>query len=145
MVWPSTSQTYQVTAVDPNGCGVTQSAAIVVNLCIPAAALNLHALIEGYKNGPGTMEPILYNNGMHVSPAACDSITVELHAAVNPYSMVYSTSALLDINGNAAASFPVSAAGNSYYIVIRTRNGIETWSKLPVLMGASVNYDFTTP
>jgi hypothetical protein len=32
-----------------------------------------------------------------------------------------------------------------YYIVIKHRNGIETWSKNPVtLMGSTVLYDFTT-
>jgi PKD repeat protein len=145
LVWPTNSQSYQVTAVDANGCGVTQSTAVVVNLCIDQSVLNLHAFIEGFMNSSGRMEPILYNNELHNSPTACDSIIVELHSTISPYNTVYSTTALLDIDGNASASFPAIAAGNSYYISIRTRNGLETWSKQPVLMGENVNYDFVTP
>ena len=145
LVWPSTSQTYQVNVTDANGCGVTQTKPVVVKLCISQSLLNLHAFIEGFMNGSGTMEPILYNNGLNTSPTACDSIIVELHASNSPYNTIYTTKVLLNTNGNATANFPAAAAGNSYYIAIRTRNGLETWSKQPVLMGETVNYDFVTP
>ncbi|MBL0097200.1 MAG: hypothetical protein IPP46_12470 [Bacteroidetes bacterium] len=42
--------------------------------------------------------------------------------------------------------FPGSSIGNSYYIVVRHRNAIETWSKFPILFnGTAVTYDFTIP
>jgi len=107
--------------------------------------LNLKAFIEGYRNGSGTMHPVLYQNGLHISPSACDSITVELHSVLPPHNAVHSVQALMDINGNAAAAFPPSAAGSSFYIVVKSRNGVETWSKLPVLINGVTNFDFTTP
>lgn len=143
--WPSSGGAFTVTVTDPTGCAVTQSVPVVVNLCIPQAMLNLKAFIEGYRNGPGTMHPVLYQNGLHISPSACDSITVELHSVLPPHNAVHSVQALMDINGNAAAAFPPSAAGSSFYIVVKSRNGIETWSKLPVLINGVTNFDFTTP
>lgn len=145
LAWPSSSLNYLVTATDPNGCAVTQSVPVVVNICVASALLNVKAYVEGFMNGSSTMQPVLYQNGMHVSPAASDTITIELHSATAPYSLQHAAQVLLDINGNAAASFPPATAGNSYYIVVKTRNGIETWSKTPVLINAVTNFDFTAP
>ena len=35
-------------------------------------------------------------------------------------------------------------SGNSYYIAVKHRNHLETWSKLPVLFGSSTSYDFSS-
>jgi PKD repeat protein len=143
--WPSASGDLSVSVTDPNGCAVTQLVPVVVNLCIPQAVLNVKAFIEGYRNGLGTMEPILFQNGLHISPSACDSVLVQLRSTVAPFNVAHTVMALMDINGNAAAVFPPAAAGNSYYIVVKSRNGIETWSKTPVLINSVTNFDFTTP
>ncbi len=143
--WPASTESYNVTATDPNGCAVTQTTPVVVNVCIPFAVVHVKAFIEGFMNGPSVMQPVLYQNGMHISPSAADSVTIELHTATSPFGMQYTMSALLDINGNASANFPPAAAGSSYYIVVKSRNGIETWSKNPVLINTVTNFDFTTP
>jgi hypothetical protein len=51
---------------------------------------------------------------------------------------------LLHTNGNATAIFPAATLGNAYYIAIKHRNSIETWSANPVTINAVSNYDFTT-
>lgn len=143
LAWPLNTGNYTVTATDPNGCAVTQSTPVVVNLCLSYAVVNLKAFIEGFMNGSSSMQPILYQNGLHISPSAADSVTVELHAAAAPHGVQFAVQALLDINGNATANFPPAAAGSSYYIVVKSRNGIETWSKTPVLINAVTNFHFT--
>ncbi len=89
----------------------------------------------------GTMhaviDPITY-------PTICDSIIVELHDVLSPYSLVYSASNIIDINGNGQFTFPSDVLSHSYFIAIRHRNSIETWSKTPVLFNGSViDFDFT--
>ena len=142
---PPSTTNFNVVVTDPNGCTSAQIVNVGVTVCGPGAGLNLRAFIEGLKSGPGVMTPVLYNTAESTNPLDCDSITIELHNISTPFALVYSEDALINVNGYSSASFPVGALGNSYYIVVRTRNGIETWSKLPVLMNASTVYDLTTP
>ncbi|MBK7888754.1 MAG: hypothetical protein IPJ86_16155 [Bacteroidetes bacterium] len=52
---------------------------------------------------------------------------------------------ILNINGTAVVPFPNSLYGNAYYVCVKSRNVIETWSKLPVTMTNTTNVDFTIP
>ena len=45
--------------------------------------------------------------------------------------------------GNMACVFPGSVIGNEYYIVLKHRNTITTWSSSSVMMSNNMNYDFT--
>ncbi|MEP7265619.1 MAG: hypothetical protein ABI772_14030, partial [Bacteroidota bacterium] len=59
------------------------------------------------------------------------------------FNSVVQQSAILFSNGNSYVELPASGIiGNSYYLVIHTRNGIEVWSKLPVTIGLNTVYDF---
>lgn len=113
----------------------------VVNVC--SVKLNLFALIEALHNGSGTMSPVLANNGLLTDFSIADSITVELHQTSAPYSSLYSLATVLHTNGEATCVFPASIYGNSYFVVLRHRNSIETWSKNAVLFSETVKtYDF---
>lgn len=142
---PTTTTNFNVVVTDPNGCTSAQSVNVIVTICGSGSGLSLRTFIEGLKSGPNVMAPVLYNTGQSTNPLDCDSITIELHNTTTPYAMVYTVDALLNVNGYASANFPIGALGNSYYIVVRSRNGLETWSKLPVLMNASTVFDLTTP
>jgi hypothetical protein len=90
------------------------------------------------------MQPVAYNNGLTTDPTVCDYINVELHQSTSPYSLVASVTATLKTNGDALANIPTSVPSGNYYIVIKHRNSIEVWSKIPVAFGSStVNYDFS--
>jgi hypothetical protein len=107
--------------------------------------LNLRAFIEGFYLGNGLMEPVLYlNDPLAFSSNVCDSMTVELHAAVSPFSLVASVKVLLQTDGSAIARFPSSTANTNYYIALRHRNTIETWSASPVLLSNHASYNFTS-
>jgi len=58
--------------------------------------------------------------------------------------MSKSTIATLKTNGTLTCSFPGSTTNSSYYIVIKHRNTIETWSSSPVMIVPNVTYDFST-
>lgn len=102
----------------------------------------LRILVEGFYQGDGLMISTLYNNGLHLNPSASDSVTVELHAAISPYAFVQSYQVVLYANG--LVTLPSYPSNGAYYIVVKSRNGIETWSKIPVLFdGKTVFYDFS--
>ena len=107
--------------------------------------LNLKAYIEGFYLGNGQMQAALYSNFPNdYTSTDCDSVLIELHEAQSPYATVASSYAILQTDGTAEIRFPASLGNGDYYIVLRHRNSIETWSKLPVTFGAVTNYDFTT-
>ncbi len=135
---------YTVTAVDANGCTATSTVEIADLNC--TATLNLKVFIEGYYIGSGHMQPLLYNVQESNDITLSDSITVELHDTISPYGLAYSKTGLLHTDGTASFSFSPLIRNHSYYIVIRHRSSIETWSKFPVLFDVPIkNFDFTAP
>ena len=101
--------------------------------------LNLKTFLEGFYLGSGQMRATLYNTGISADPTACDSITIELHGTSTPFNLVASTNALLHVNGTTTATFPSSLLYGSYYVVIRHRNSLQTWSKDPFTISTSAS------
>ncbi len=96
-----------------------------------AKNLQLKALIEG-----------LYNSSGQTSIP--DTLTVYLRNANAPYTIADSARSV--INSAGIGSFDFSGAQNSvnYFIVVRHRNALETWSASANSFNSSVmNYDFT--
>jgi hypothetical protein len=116
-----------------------------VNVC--NSIVNVTAFIEGYYTGASTMAATLYDLGISAVSNETDTIEVNLWSAAslsNP-NPDYSAKVVLHTNGVATgAIFPGATLGNSYYIAIKHRNSLETWSKLPVMITASTNYDFSS-
>ena len=92
------------------------------------------------------MQAVLFNSGESNDNSICDSIIIELHDQ-NTYAIIGNPQkVLLTTNGHATIYYPDSYTGGSYYIVLRHRNMIETWSKFPVLFNNVINsFDFTSP
>ena len=74
-----------------------------------------------------------------------DSLSVLLANPVAPWAYVYQSHALpVNPDGTISLTVPAIYSGN-YYIAIRHRSSIETWSALPVLFsGSTITYNFTT-
>ncbi len=93
-----------------------------------------------------TMRPVLMNNYPMAMPpftsTQCDTIMVELRSTMSPFTLAYSAKAVLNTSGGATVNFPWAAAGNSYYLVIKGRNIITTWSASPVATGVTYGYNF---
>jgi hypothetical protein len=106
-----------------------------------SSTLGLRLLIEGIYTGNGRMtaaaDPL--NDTLH-----SDTVTVQLAVSASPYTRVHSLKILLARDGSATANIPSAFVGSSYYLVIRHRNSLETWSSVPIAITAgTVNYDFT--
>jgi carboxypeptidase T len=84
------------------------------------------ALIEG-----------LYNGITMIS----DTVSIELHSAESPYLLVASSKGILNASGSGSFNFSGGVSGTPYYLVVKHRNTVETWSASPV---SGSTYDFTT-
>ena len=109
-----------------------------VNTCSSPITLNLKVLIEGFYIGGGQMTGV-------ISPIVCDTIEVSLADASSPHSILYSVKGIINTSGDGSFNFPGVLLGSSFYIVIKHRNTLETWSDVPVALSSPVNnYDFTS-
>ena len=89
------------------------------------------------------MIPLLYNTGNSTNNMEVDTITVELHSASSPYSMIESSKGILKIDGTCSVVYSPDRFGLPYYIVLKHRNALETWSKIPIVLDTITEYDFT--
>ena len=135
----NTAGNYAVTVTTASGCSGTATTNTLMYVC--PLQLNLKAFLEGFYLGGGMMQavvdPLLY-------PTLTDTVTVELRNNISPYNLESSVVGVLNTSGNGQFIFPGNLLSKQYYIVLKTRNGIETWSKLPLLMDVPVEvFDFT--
>lgn len=97
-----------------------------------AKILDLTALIEGF-----------YNAGSN--SMIRDTVTVYLRNTTTPFQKVDSAKAYLNTSGQASFSFNNASNGVNYYLHVKHRNGLETWSKTPQMFSSnSMTYNFTT-
>jgi hypothetical protein len=117
----------------------------------PTKTLNITVFLEGLCRPlpfSGLMQEAQNENILpQFGPGIADQIIIELHnsnasydLAYGPYTVNLNTDGTLAIN-----NIPGSITG-SYYIVIKNRNHIETWSSIPVDFGIAgpVSYNFST-
>lgn len=105
------------------------------------STLNVKAFVEGYYiDTPGVMHAVIDPVSQ---PALFDTITVELHNVADTVTE-FSENVVFNINGQGTVTLPPAVFGNYYYLAVKHRNSIQTWSKLPVLITAVTDYDFTT-
>ncbi len=92
--------------------------------------LNLKVYLEGFYDGTN-----------HVQ----DTIKVYLAQPTSPFTLRDSSNAFLSTSGTALISFEKAPNGN-YYIIVKHRNHLETWSNTAPAFatGSTTNYDFTT-
>lgn len=101
-------------------------------VCGLLSTLNLTAFTEGF-----------YNSASNI--LIIDTVKVYLRNATAPYTLVDSTKSLLNSSGTGTFTFSYPANGVNYFIVIKHRNSIETWSKTAQAFTAgSLTYNFST-
>jgi hypothetical protein len=82
-----------------------------------------------------------WNSFIHI----LDTITVELHTSSPPYYCVDSAKVILNTNGLGMGIFYNAQKSSQYYLVVKHRNSIETWSATEVSFNDGLLfYDFTT-
>jgi hypothetical protein len=118
--------------------------AIITNATSQSKSDNLTLFLEGlYEEGTGNSKA-QDETGDHFAGSVADVISVEFAQDAAPHSAVYTVDNVqLYANGKCSLSVP-GALNGSYYIVVKHRNSIETWSALPVsLAGGAISYNFS--
>jgi hypothetical protein len=91
--------------------------------------LNLKVYLEGFYNGTSQVK---------------DSMKVYLRNPTTPFALRDSSNAIVDSTGNTSLSF-ANATNGSYFIVVKHRNHLETWTAAPQVFstGNVTNFNFT--
>jgi len=138
---PAGATTGAISIMTSEGCSTTSSTDFTVVSC-GGVIVNLKLFLQGYYLGAGMMNPVLANQFVPgATGLETDTIYVELRDAGTPSTIVDATTAVLMTNGTATAAFSTASPG-SYWIAVRHRNTVQTWSGAPVSVPAV--YDFTT-
>jgi len=73
-----------------------------------------------------------------------DTVTVELRNSTSPYLFVDQAKIILNENGQGTGRFNSAVSGIPYYLVLKHRNSLETWSALTqTFSNNAMTYDFT--
>jgi autotransporter-associated beta strand protein len=129
----------------PNpGAIILSNGEIVPNTSSGNINVSVIAFLQGLYSGNGTLIAAPFNSD-GVSPTnISDTVTIEIRDGVSG-GLVLALPAILSTNGVANFSISNSFSGLSYYIVLKHRNSVATWSAAPVLFSAlGTSYDFTT-
>jgi len=118
--------TYHLQVTDNNGCVTTRNYPVQdpPNPC--SVTISLRLFIEGFYTGAQTMASVV-NPGLQLT----DTVYLELRSTTTPYSLMHNGSGVVNSNGYVDFIFPPSLWQQSYYLVLKHRNSIETWSKTP--------------
>ncbi len=94
--------------------------------------LNMTVFIEGS-----------YNSGSNV--LISDTMRVYLRNSTSPYAIVDSAKSVLNSSGAGLFTFSNAANSTGYYIQIKHRNSLETWSSAPQsFSGGNMSFNFST-
>lgn len=100
-----------------------------------AASINITAIVDALYNTT--------NNTLNKK----DTLTVYVRNSSAPYTVLDSAKILIDTLTFTGTAFFNSAPSGTYYLTLKYRNGLETWSKAggeTYTTGTSMAYDFTT-
>lgn len=107
-------------------------------------ALHLTFFIQGYYINNHEMSPALYNSGIGSDLDIVDTVEVNIINATSPYAVRQTIKAVLHTDGKLHCTLNPMLLGNSYYISLRHRSIVETWSANPIPLIKNTYYDFST-
>lgn len=112
--------------------------------CSASVAFDVKCFIQGYMDefNPGFMKSVLLNQGVSSDPNEVDTIMVILHDDMTTAD-IDTFRGLLHTDGMINCTFNNAVSTNSYFISIKSKNTLETWSAAPVPM-TQASYDFST-
>ncbi len=117
---------------------------------VPFKTLNLTLLLEGYFNQiTGTMNQAQESTDGETTfnefpGITVDTLSVYLANPTDPWEFVFEAHAVAVGQDGALSLMVPSSFNGSYYIAIRQRNSVETWSSIPIsFAGNSISYDFS--
>ncbi len=136
----TTSGLYYFTTTGSNGCDSVSMLKLEVVPCV--TTLTIHALLEGYYRGTDSMSTPLYDLGLSTNANVTDSIEIILWRNEGNQQFNFSFSTVMLKNGMIYLELPDSLRGDSFYIGLKHRNHLETWSGQSVAISYNTIYSF---
>ncbi len=135
--------TYIFSGTNSVGCDSIETLNLIVTN--NDISLELTILLEGYVNIDYSMVNALYDLQISSDSNLVDSIEINLWSPNNLGNEFpdYTCKTTLTTNAKAQAVFPCATIGKYYYVAVKHRNTIETWSKNPVLIKLNNYYNFS--
>ena len=102
---------------------------------VSTVAASIKLAIEGFYNSN--------TNGLNIS----DTVMIYLRNNSSPYAIVDSAKSVIDSTTLTGSFLFINAPTGTYYLMVKGRNCLETWSKAggeSYVSGSAFNYDFTT-
>jgi hypothetical protein len=131
-----------------NSCGDGTESSLTLTSATKSLSLTL--FLEGLYNGAGGLVKVQEctdgENSFDKFPGTIsDTLTIQVAQTTDPYTILYSAhGAAVNTNGTVSlGNIPGSLTG-SYYIIVKHRNHIETWSQIVSFAGQTITYNFTT-
>lgn len=104
----------------------------------------IRLFLEGYYTTNRRMRPVMFYQGVPgATISVVDTVTVLLMNPANR-TIVESSEGILSTTGYLTVAFSEKTLNGAYYLGIRHRNSIETWSSSPLSFQSLSSYDFTT-
>ncbi len=126
-----------------SSCYLGQSSSLNVSLCSKYLAVKVY-LESLFDYNTSMMNKVQDDNGDHFAGTTADVVTVQLAATTAPYATLESFVANVSTSGEIATILIPSIYTSSYYLVVKHRNSIETWSANPISFTSdTTHYDFT--
>jgi hypothetical protein len=132
-----------VTVYATSLCGNGNTAVLPVSI---VKEVDLVLYLEGLYNNPtGNMNKAQDISGDKYTGSIADKFTFQIAQSSTPYAIQYTNNDVsLNQNGTAVIYLPTIYSG-SYYLIIKHRNSIETWSAVPVSFSSgTISYNFST-
>jgi hypothetical protein len=138
--FPVVSSDYIVQVTDNNNC----SAIDTVFVAVKEKYIEIKVFLEGLYTNNNQMTEALDEYGNPVwGNTIADKITIELRENNSPYNLVETIFENLSTNGILNSKINCNNISN-YYIVIKHRNHLETWSSTPIsFSGDTITYNFS--
>jgi chitodextrinase len=142
---PGTDYAFNVKAKDAAGNLSSYSNTVNVTTLLDTAIISAKLYIEGYYDlSTHAMRPVRANQQVGVSTTDVDTVTLELRNA-STYGLVATTTAMLQTNGMVTGTFNSAIGIDFYYLVIKHRNALQTWSANSIFVNSSTPlYNFSS-
>jgi uncharacterized protein YjdB len=140
--------TYYIKGTIPaTGCYIIKPVVVTVNTCFKT--LNLKVYLEGLYNGTNGLVKVQGSidgeNSYNMFPGTIsDTLTIQLAQVVDPYTIVHTEHGVsINTDGTISLNAVPSALSGNFFIIIKHRNHIETWSQSVSFTDPIISYDFT--
>ena len=113
---------------------------------VDGLTVNLNLFLQGFYTGGGFMTPVQYNGGIpSAGPTDVDIVFIGAMNPLPPYNVIDEQSGVLQTDGTVNVTFgPDVISSQSYFLRLKHRNSVETWSSAPVTLPAVASYSFSS-